>query len=127
MVAAAVLKEEPKSADPHSTPANGAASTTATHEPTSRDTTATETNTKAQRKERVIPWEATHQQVDIKTFTGYDLKLDGWIRQDVLNERRHKAASPSAAAAVADPIPADEVDDEDDDGDNEDEGDGDEE
>lgn len=36
----------------------------------------------------VIPWLAVDHEIGLKTFTGYNLSLNGWVRRDVLDERR---------------------------------------
>lgn len=35
----------------------------------------------------VLPWENTKREVNVKTFTGYNLNLNGWIRKDVMEQQ----------------------------------------
>ncbi|CCE65234.1 hypothetical protein TPHA_0K01000 [Tetrapisispora phaffii CBS 4417] len=37
-------------------------------------------------KKPVIPWQNNHKSVEVKTFSGYTLKLKGWVRKDVVEK-----------------------------------------
>ncbi|CCF59270.1 hypothetical protein KAFR_0G02360 [Kazachstania africana CBS 2517] len=36
----------------------------------------------------VIPWDKVDQEIDVKSFTGYTVKLNGWIRHDIRGQRK---------------------------------------
>lgn len=38
--------------------------------------------------EHVLPWEKTSGQIPIRSFSGYTIKFDGWVRGDVLAKRQ---------------------------------------
>lgn len=40
----------------------------------------------------VIPWENEPQSVSIKSFAGYDIKFNGWVRKDIKEQRKLQKA-----------------------------------
>ncbi|CCC70532.1 hypothetical protein NCAS_0F00480 [Naumovozyma castellii] len=46
---------------------------------------------KSDNSKRVIPWNLEDHGVNLKTFTGYDIKLNGWVRKDIIEERKKKS------------------------------------
>ncbi|CCH58768.1 hypothetical protein TBLA_0A09850 [Henningerozyma blattae CBS 6284] len=43
-----------------------------------------------EQKKHVLPWDNTEHEVPIKSFTGYEVNFNGWIRKDIREERRGK-------------------------------------
>lgn len=36
---------------------------------------------------KVLPWDKTDHEIKIRSFSGYTIKLNGWIRHDIRNQR----------------------------------------
>lgn len=39
-------------------------------------------------KENALPWDHVDHEIGVKSFSGYTVKLNGWIRRDVREERQ---------------------------------------
>lgn len=67
---------------------------------TPRETTPIETipkdkvtggNEKTVEDNKVLPWDKTDHEIKIRSFSGYTIKLNGWIRHDVREQRLKEA------------------------------------
>lgn len=48
-------------------------------------------NEKEIKDNKVLPWDMTDHEIKIKSFSGYTVKLNGWIRHDIREQRMKEA------------------------------------
>lgn len=58
--------------------------------------------------ENALPWDHVDHEIAIKSFSGYTVKLNGWVRHDVREERqREREREEKEKATLASTPPAD--------------------